>query len=165
MDKKFIVILNGTGGCGKDTFKDYVGEFAAVTQRSSIDKVKEVAAMAGWTGGKTEKDRRFLSDLKILTSDYNDLAFMDISEKAKEFLSSSYDIFFIDIREPENIARAVKELGAISVLIRRVGLDPIQSNISDASVEDYNYDYIFVNETLDQFKQQAKAFVEILKEL
>lgn len=160
--KKSVVILNGTGGCGKDTFKGFVGEIVKTDQRSSIDKVKEVATMAGWNGGKTEKDRRFLSDLKALTTAYNDLAFNDLKEKVECFKNSDNEILFVDIREPENIKRAVDEFDAVTVLIRRVGLAPILSNASDAAVENYDYDYVIENDSLEEFRNEAKRFVEQL---
>ena len=63
MDKN-IIVINGTGGSGKDTFVEYVSKYAKVYNFSSVDKVKEIAKLIGWTGTKTDKDRKFLSDLK-----------------------------------------------------------------------------------------------------
>ena len=54
---KYIVIINGTGGSGKDTFVSFVSKYNKVYNFSSIDKVKEIAKEVGWDGGKTEKDR------------------------------------------------------------------------------------------------------------
>lgn len=59
--------------------------------------------MIGWTGKKEEKDRKFLSDLKKLTTDYNDMAFQIIKEKINNF---------------------------ITLLIKRVGLVNIETNHS-----------------------------------
>ena len=61
---KNIIVINGTGGSGKDTFVEYVSKYAKVYNFSSVDKVKEIAKLIGWTGTKTDKDRKFLSDLK-----------------------------------------------------------------------------------------------------
>ena len=69
MGSKQIVIINGTGGCGKDTFVSFVSKYKRVYNFSSIDKVKEIAKLIGWDGGKTDKDRKFLSDLKKLTTE------------------------------------------------------------------------------------------------
>ena len=62
--KKQVFIINGSGGVGKDTFVELVSEnfLLPVMNFSSVDKVKEVARIIGWTGGKSEKDRKFLSD-------------------------------------------------------------------------------------------------------
>lgn len=77
--EKQIVIINGTGGSGKDTFVQFCSKYNKVMNFSSIDKVKEIARLIGWDGKKTEKDRKFLSDLKKLTTEYNDMAFNSIS--------------------------------------------------------------------------------------
>ena len=54
MDKQ-VIIINGTGGSGKDTFVEYCSEFAKVTNISSVDKVKEAAKiLVGWNGEKDE---------------------------------------------------------------------------------------------------------------
>ena len=137
---KKVVIINGTGGSGKDTFVEYTSKYANIKNYSSIDKVKEVAKVIGWDGGKTEKDRKFLSDLKRLTTEYNDMAFNDIKKHYKEFLTTKEEIMFIHIREPEEIKRAADEFMAITLLIKREGLDNISSNYSDSEVDNYNYD-------------------------
>lgn len=164
MEKK-IVIINGTGGSGKDTFVEFVSKYTSVVNFSSIDKVKEIARMIGWDGGKTEKDRKFLSDLKVLTSEYNDMPFKSVCEKVEEFRNSSEEIMFIHIREPENIERAVLEFGAYTLLVKRKGLDNITSNYSDASVDNYDYDLIIENDTLEGLENRAKNFSSELNEL
>ena len=55
--KKEVVVINGTGGSGKDTFISKVSKYAKIYNFSSIDKVKEIATLVGWNGTKTEKDR------------------------------------------------------------------------------------------------------------
>ena len=107
MGSKQIVIINGTGGCGKDTFVSFVSKYKRVYNFSSIDKVKEIAKLIGWDGGKTDKDRKFLSDLKKLTTEYNDMAFNSIKDAINIFKNSDDEIMFIHIREPEEIKRAV----------------------------------------------------------
>lgn len=157
---KRIVIINGTGGSGKDTFVEYTSRYCKVFNFSSVDKVKEIARMVGWNGGKTEKDRKFLSDLKKLTTEYNDMAFESIKGAVKKFKESDDEIMFIHIREPEEILRAVKTFDAKSLLVRRAGLDIITSNYSDASVENYNYDYIVENTTLEELDVAARDFAQ-----
>ena len=41
--KKMIIIINGTGGSGKDSFVSFCGEFVKVLNVSAVDKVKEAA--------------------------------------------------------------------------------------------------------------------------
>ena len=82
---KQVFIINGSGGVGKDTFVDLVDHNLSHKYRyltmnfSSVDKVKKVAEIIGWdVYSKTEKDRKFLSDLKLLCTEYNDMPFNDI---------------------------------------------------------------------------------------
>ena len=56
---KNIVIINGYGGSGKDTFVEFVSKYNKVYNFSSVDKVKEIAKLIGWNGKKEEKDRKF----------------------------------------------------------------------------------------------------------
>ena len=71
--KKNVVIINGTGGVGKDTFIDFCGEIVKIMNVSAVDKVKEAAKiLVGWNGEKDEISRKLLSELKRLSIDYND---------------------------------------------------------------------------------------------
>lgn len=161
--KKTIVVINGTGGSGKDTFVEFVSKYTSVVNFSSVDKVKEVARVAGWDGGKTDKDRKFLADLKVLTTEYNDMPFMSMCEKVAEFRENDAEVMFLHIREPENIERAVNAFGAKTLLVKRVGLENITSNYSDANVDNYDYDYRIENDTLEGLEEQAVLFIEKLR--
>ncbi len=161
--EKQIIIINGTGGSGKDTFVDFCSKYGKVVNFSSIDKVKEIARLIGWSGQKTEKDRKFLSDLKRLTTEYNDMAFKSITEAVIQFDSSDNEFLFIHIREPEEIQRAVSVFKAKTLLVKRVGLSNIQTNYSDANVDNYPYDYIIENTTLEELDCKALDFVNQIK--
>ena len=161
--KKEIVIINGTGGSGKDTFIDFCKKYTKVMNFSSIDKVKEVARVVGWDGGKTEKDRKFLSDLKRLTTEYNDMAFNCIKEAVNEFNDDDNKIMFIHIREPEEIKRAANAFSAKTLLVKREGLSNIESKYSDANVDNYNYDYIIENSSLENLEEKALNFIKDLE--
>ena len=117
--EKQIIIIDGTGGSGKDTFVEFCSKYGSIMNFSSIDKVKEIATLIGWDGKKTEKDRRFLSDLKKLTTDYNDFSFNSIKEAVSKFEISDSDILFIHIREPEEIERAANTFSAKTLLVKR----------------------------------------------
>ncbi len=160
---KEIVIINGTGGSGKDTFVEFCAKYVKVMNFSSIDKVKEIAKLIGWNGGKTDKDRKFLSDLKKLTTEYNDMAFNSISDAVVRFKNNEDNLMFIHIREPEEIERAKNSFDTKTLLIKRMGLENISTNYSDASVDNYDYDYIINNTTLEELECEAKKFVKKLE--
>ena len=83
--------------CGKDTFATFLNEFVPTLKYSSIDRVKEIAKLCGWNGGKTERDRKFLSDLKMLTSAYSDMPLNAITSKVVDLMEKG----IIDISEEE----------------------------------------------------------------
>ena len=71
-----VFIINGQGGAGKNTFVDFIYDFEEyVYEMSSIDPIKEIAKKFCWNQAKTEKDRKFLSDLKNLSIEYNNFPF------------------------------------------------------------------------------------------
>lgn len=166
---KYIFVINGSGGVGKDTFvnlvsielNDVMKQFHTVINFSSVDKVKQIAREIGWNGKKTEKDRKFLSDLKILTSKYCDMPFQSMKEKVDEFMLDKDGIYlFLHIREPEEIKRAVKEFKANTILIRRDSIKHIISNMADENVFNYNYDFVIDNNgTMEELKDKVKEFI------
>ena len=167
---KHIFIINGSGGVGKDTFVELVStelnnilkKFHTVINFSSIDKVKEIAKEIGWNGKKSEKDRKFLSDLKVLTSEYCDMSFNSMKNKVAEFVEDEESRFlFLHIREPEEITKAVKEFDAKTILIVRDTVKHIVSNMADKNVFNYNYDFIIDNSgTKEELNYKAKNFVQ-----
>ena len=163
--QKQIIIINGTGGSGKDTFVEFCSKYGKVVNFSSIDKVKEIAKLIGWDGQKTEKDRKFLSDLKKLTTKYNDMAFNSIKDMTIQFENSDNEMLFIHIREPEEISRAAETFNAKTLLVKRVGLANIETNYSDANVDNYSYDYIIENNTLEELDKIALNFVNELRNI
>lgn len=168
MDKQ-IFVINGSGGVGKDTFVELVSvelndklkKFHTVVNFSSVDKVKEIAKEIGWNGGKTDKDRKFLSDLKALTGNYCDMPFQSMKSKIKEFVKSDEgQVLFLHIREPEEIKRVINGFGAKSILVVRDSATHITSNMSDKNVFDYHYDYVIENNgTIEELREKVKQFV------
>ena len=158
--EKHIYITNGVGGCGKDTFAKFLNEFTTVMKYSSIDKVKTIATACGWNGSKTEKDRKFLSDLKCLTSEYSDMPFKDIKRMVDLFLDkNNAKVLLIDIREPAEIERAKNEFGAETILIVNNNIPHITSNMADKNVHKYAYDYVIENNgTLEDFRHAVEQF-------
>ena len=66
------------------------------------------------------------------------------------------ELMFIHIREPEEIERAVDAFGAQTLLIKRANLDNIASNYSDANVDQYHYDFVIYNATLESLESDAR---------
>lgn len=168
-----VVIINGRGGAGKDTFVWMCRKYVICNSYSSVDKVKEAAEILGWTGGKGLSDRKFLSDLKDLSTWYNDGPFEELKriyeqEKlADDFRralkpETSVKILFFHIREPREIERCVKEFNAKTLLIRRpMDGDGEYGNHADDDVENFNYDYICENNgSLEELSNMAKDFVD-----
>ena len=169
---KKIFILNGAATSGKNTFVDLCKEFANVSHYSYVDYARNVVApLCGYDGGKTEKDRDFLSDLNDILLKYYDLPFNDILKQVDNFLKTSDFIFnpdnkisilFIDIREPEAIERACKNFNALSVLIENNRVEPVASNHADANIMNYNYDIVIENNgSLAELRTKAKTFCNL----
>lgn len=158
--QKQIFITNGMARCGKDTFATLLNNIVPTLKYSSIDEVKRIAKECGWDGKKEEKDRKFLSELKLLTTKYNDMSFNAVENKVREFSNDDrYSVLIIDIREPEEIEKAKNAFGAKTILIQNDRVKRINSNMSDANVYNYPYDFeVENNGTMDEFKNNVKEF-------
>jgi len=165
-----VIILNGMSCCGKDTFVDMVREYfyslnkdVIIDHYSTVIWTKNVAKMLGWDGKKTTKSRDFLHGLKTLCDNFNDMSFRDTENHLVQLdnMCSNY-ICFIDIREPENIAKFCKALNAISVYIDRD--NEADGGSGDDGIKDYVYDVVIDNNgTLDHLKEAAEVFCNYLQ--
>ena len=150
LNKKVVIIINGKGGAGKDTVCDITANFFKSETVSAITPIKQIAQEFGWNGEKDKKSRKFLSDLKRAFIDYNGLPNKYLEEEYYKFVESDMDILFVHIRENDQIddfKRRVKSK-CITLLIRTKvnNQSEIQyGNYSDDNVEDYNYDYYYLN--------------------
>ena len=164
---KKIFVTNGSGTNGKDSFARAISKYIPTYKYSSIKLVKDMLEVAGIEEEpKTEEKRLLCSDLKDRLTKYDDIPFKDISSLVVDFKNDliDTDILLIDIREPEEIARAVKEFEAETILVRNPNVKKINSNHADRDVENYEYDYIIENNgTLKQLNEVAKRFVNYIK--
>lgn len=163
--KKTVFVINGAGGVGKDTLCDLAAAHFKVYNVSSIDPIKEIAAMTGWKGEKTDKARRFLSDLKALTVGYNDYPTLWGKARFDEFMESDNEIMFFHIREAEEIRKYVAATNGMARTLLIRGGDRMNKahygNVSDDEVENYEYDYYFVNDK--PLEEAELLFCEFLK--
>lgn len=170
-----IIVINGQGGVGKDTFVAFCGnEDHGIFNFSMVDEIKRVAKILHWTGSKEPKDRKFLSDLKDLASEYNDFPFQHTINKIKDALrvygrfgrSTHNMVCFVHAREPEDINRWVNDYGARALLIRNERIEGEYGNHADDSVMKASYYYtVYNNEGLYELEQKAKKFIdEVRKE-
>lgn len=160
-----VIVINGMPRSGKDTFVSFASKYATTTNFSSVDFVKDVARFAGWNGEKDLKSRLFLSKLKELLTEYDDIPYKKIAEEIYWFKNQpEQELLFIHIREPGEIARIVRDFGAMTVLVKRANNQQIVSNDSDKYTESYNYDFVLNNDSdLDALDAKARGFVNYLK--
>lgn len=161
---KIVVIINGSGGVGKDTLCDFAASFYRTKNISSITPIKDIASQCGWQGEKDEKSRKFLADLKRIFVAYNDLPCKYLVEEYKKFLEDNNEILFVHIREGEEIQKFKQciEIPCITLLIRRKKAEEkVWGNQSDDRVEDYPYDYYYDNDKeLSEASDDFKIFMQ-----
>ena len=169
----YIVIINGRPTVGKDEFVlQCRAIIPTVFNISTVDFVKHLATECGWDGTKTAANRKFLSDLKDLLTQWNDVPFKKIENELLLYARrmESYDIpeyqqiAFVHCREPQEIQKFVDRLGACSLLITRPGVDGHeQYNHADTEVENYHYDFTIANDgTIEDLYNKAKEFLTVL---
>ena len=164
--RKMVFVINGRGGVGKDTLCELAAKAYSVKNVSSITPIKELAAQVGWQGEKTDRARKFLSDLKALTIAYNDFPTVWACEQYRRFLEEEAQIMFVHIREGEEIQKFVSATGgaAKTLLIRRAAVhQEAYGNRSDDEAESYPYDYIFDNDL--PLEEAGNAFVAFLRDV
>lgn len=165
--KKIVVIINGKGGVGKDTLCDIVSKKYCVKNVSSITPIKQIAQIGGWKGGKENKDRKFLADLKKLFVEYNDLPFMYLKEETNLFLQREQEILFVHIREIEEIKKFLKYVLDKGVecktllITRKQEQYKIYGNEADDMAEQYQYDAVYQNDMpLEKAEKDFMLFFE-----
>lgn len=159
---KIVIIINGKGGSGKDTFCDAIAKEYKTLNVSSITPIKELALKVGWDGVKDAKGRRFLADLKEAFTLYCDLPNRYLMEQYGEFLRSDDQVMFVHIREESEIDRfkAGIDIPCRTLLVTRPSLgNEAYGNASDDLADTLTYDYTFLNDcTREEFDGRAVEF-------
>lgn len=164
-----VVIINGCGGAGKDTFVSYCQELNKnVLNVSTISRAKAIAELCGWNGEKKEKDRRFLSDLKDALTKWDNSPLEHVITFVE---SKSNKIIFIHCREPKEIKKIYETLlispqvsKVCTLLITNCNVPKINSNHADKEVECYDYDFtIQNNDTKEELKSKAEYFLKTIE--
>lgn len=164
--EKIVIIINGVGGAGKDTICELAAKHYKVKNISAITPIKDIAKNYGWNGEKDARSRKFLSDLKRVFIDYNDLPTKYLYGQYREFLESKNEILFVHIREKEEIEKFKKlvNIRCKTLLIDRQNIEVEKwGNASDDEVKNYQYDLYFENNrSLSEIEQKLVSFLSLL---
>jgi hypothetical protein len=100
----------------------------------------------------------------MLIEEFNYIS-IKLSQEVDKFNNdTNAEFLFIDIREPEEIEKYKNKFDAITLFIKKDNCEKISSNMSDANVENYDYDYIIENNgNLNDLECKAITFINILK--
>lgn len=165
MNSRWVIVINGPGGSGKDSFVKFCRRLLKkskikVYNISSIDPVKRTARKMGWDGTKDKRSRKFLADLKFLWIIFND---GPTEYLAKEIGQIQIGVIFLHIREPEEIAKIVSRVPNIVTLhLTRNGLETI-GNSSDDETGNFDYSHHIQNDgSLEDLEERARRFLEEL---
>ena len=170
-----VVIINGVGGCGKDTFvslcRTYLMKYS-VYNFSTIDAVKDVARQLFWDGEKNEAGRTFLYELKKAWKKYNNGPVTTLIRKISEieqddrYLNRN-SLVFIHCREEGEIEEFKdiffnRKIPVATLFINRRLKE--HTNPSDrVSSKNYSYDYVINNDgTLEELSKKAENFLKYL---
>lgn len=158
---KTLVVVNGYPQSGKDTFIDFcLDTLPNSVKHSTVDTIKKVAKLLGWDGVKDEKGRKFLSNLKYLSINFNDWPFEEVIELIK---LGGYDYIFTLVREPLEIEKLYKfckdnNIEFIHIFITRPK-SCIFDNEADRLITLLPYSIVINNtSTLEDLKQKALTF-------
>lgn len=167
-----IVVLNGSGRCGKDTFVKMVGKYfeGAVFAHSTVETVKQAGKLFGADERicKGEKERELWCALKDAYTRYNDGPFREIINK-DEYLNNLFKgrknaLLFCMVREPPEIKKLVDhfEMRCMTILMTRSEGSQF-SNHADANVAGYPYDIRIQNDgTLEELEGKARRFARLM---
>lgn len=159
-----LIILNGSGGVGKDSFVNACANYVSLENYSTITYYKEIAKEKfNWDGIKDEKGRKLLSDLKRASIEYNNLPLKQFQKEYDEINDMHLvDMFICMCRDIDDIKK-IKILypHTITVLVTNKNVSDIHSNVGDDNVYNWYYDYIIANDgDLNDLNESAKTFLQ-----
>lgn len=162
-----VIIINGKGGCGKDTLIDNFSKeinFCKIFNESAIDHVRDILTAIGIKEDKSNKKyRALLAAMKeFLDSDVSRPQLNSTTILINKITdcnsicerNNTYGIVFVHIREPENIKLLKHALECIgydkrihTLLVKSKRTEDVSyGNPADDEVNNYNYDAIFIND-------------------
>ena len=165
-----VVIVNGMPESGKTTAQEICRDTLKLLNwgcviESSVQWVKDVAKYAGWDGTKTDKNRKFLSDLKAVLTSWDDAVLRHLIDTVDDYYYTGRDfVIFIDIREPYEIEKAKEAFNATTLIVRRPQVEcNCYNNTSDMNVFNYKYDYTIWNDRgIDELRYECGIFIDEL---
>ena len=179
--KKAIVVINGKGGIGKDTLINALARAdVMVYNASSIDPIKDMCEGLNKKGVKDLAYRNLLSKVKQAVDYYYEteniisytteylIKAMSLWHTQTDIHTPEYSVMFVHIREPENIAKFIKEATKklyawndedtilTSLLVESERSLEVYGNSSDDGVEDFDYEHIY--ESKNGINEDAECF-------
>lgn len=181
---KKLIILNGTGGAGKDTFYKYISEYLfqhynqTSIHYSYVEFTREMLKEYGIDPSeKTAKYRQLLATINHALTDYrniplrdccsliDDMLFKRLNDDPYEYCVNPNEIncIFLDVREPL-VIDSFKKLypNTATILIDNGRIN--NSTNEDKNVKNYLYDYVIFNVgSVDELQSQAEHIAEKLR--
>lgn len=166
---KQVIIINGTGRSGKDSFMDFAKEIGKelgieVNKFSGIDPVKKAAAILGYSEDKkTNESRTFLWEIKQAWIKFND---GPLHYLANEIEKIPDGIIFIQIREADEIRKFLKHFPETKTLfMTRNDAEELNTPVDgkDKFGDFQDYDIRVENDgTLEELKEKVETIIRDL---
>lgn len=168
-----VIIVNGMGRCGKDYLISHIDDTVPYNI-NYVQKVKDMLAMCGYKEStKSDKDRKFLHKLKILTDEYCDFCFTETLKNVSTAIELDIDkIIFIHVGELKDIKRLkgtlkdkYKDLKVYTLWIDskdNIGEDDPRFDGNKDNVDTSQYDYVFIN---NKDEESVKKFNRLIRYL
>jgi len=167
MKNKYIFIVNGYPGSGKDTFIDIIkkklnSEGHFVHKSSYVTAIKEVAEKIGWNGKKDERGRKLLADICKASTDYNNFLLDNLYFTLRytgEHNNLSF-LFWI-VRDPNVIKKIKKDYPETkTIIIKRENLKNFD-NCADKNINEIEYDIVIENNgTMKDLEDSCELFIK-----